>query len=394
MVIVIEYITTLINCSDYSLSAVDKDTVTSNHRVSSSPPTLPTGKETARILIPGKSKEPEIEGVVEKSNSSSPGDVLGLANYASDDEDDEIQSSSLPNSGKKELPQLSFEKPSEDKQDVDANGSSLVQPEELNRKQKILESEPSKASSIESKHSDTDTITDFSSDKNRKIERNAGKSTPDDISVSRSKDTVGLVRFEPPEDDNNVMKTSKDNNQDKEIRIKPDKNDRHDSKRSSGKDSEKKEESGKRTDEKGKGNYRRHDEMHLRKEKTDERNGSKERTKEQSSKLLAQESGSKKRSSHVDGKEDRRETERQHKTGAKEESNRKRENSKDMESERSRHKHASDSSRHKKRRSSSISRGRNSKDNSVHRDNDSSDEASNDSKRFSIHNYAFYHYFL
>ncbi|PON99043.1 PNN-interacting serine/arginine-rich protein [Trema orientale] len=362
---------------------VDKDTVTSNHRVSPSPSTLPPGKATAKIIVPGVSKESEVETVVEKSSSSFPGDVLGLANYATDDDDgDEIQSFSSPNSRKKELIQhLSFEKPLEDKHGVDANGSSSVQPEELSKKNKIMETEPSEASIIQSKYTDTEATMDFSSDENRKNESSAGGSKPDSSSVSRSKDTGDIVRSDPPEDDDNTLKTSKDSNQVKEMRMKQEKNDRHDGKRSSGKDLEKKEESGMRTDEKGNENHRRHDERHPRKEKTDERNGSKERMKEQSAKLLAQDSESKKRSSHVDAKEDRKETERQHKAGAKEESNRKREHTKDKESGRSRHKHASDSSRHKRRRSSSISRGRSSKDSSVHHDNDSSDDASNDSQR-------------
>ncbi|XP_062110406.1 uncharacterized protein LOC133822177 isoform X2 [Humulus lupulus] len=358
---------------------VDKETVSSNHRVSPSPSTLPSNKPTTKIIIPGKSKEYKIEGV-EKSSSSSPGDVLGLGNYATDDDDgDEIQSSSLPNSRKKELQHSYFEKPSEDKHDVGANGSSLAHPEELNRKQKILESETSKATSVESKYSNNDATANSKSDKIRKNESNAGGSTPDGINVSRSKNIVDVGGSEPPEDDENVTKTSKDSNQVKEVRTKAEKNDRHDSKRSSGKGFGKKEESDKRTDEKGNGNHRRHDERYSRKEKTGERNGSKERTKEQSDKLLVPESESKKRSSHVNARDDRKETERQHKAGAKEESNRKHEHTRDKESERSRHKHASDSSRHKRRRS--ISRGRSSKDDSVHRDNDSSDEASNDSKR-------------
>ncbi|XP_060969176.1 uncharacterized protein LOC115714936 isoform X1 [Cannabis sativa] len=367
---------------------VDKEIVpsTSNHRVSPSPSTLPSNKATTKIIIPGKSKEYESEGV-EKSSFSSPGDVLGLGSYATDDDDDdggggdEIQSPSLSNSRKKDLRHSNFEKSSEDKHDVGANGSSIAQAEEPNKKQKILESETSKAISFEPKYSNTDAITSSNSDKNRKNESNAGGSVPDDINVSRSKNTVDVGGYDLPEDDENVMKTSKDNNQVRQVRIKAEKNDKHDSKRSSTKGFEKKEESDKRTDGKGNGNHKRHDERHSRKEKTAERKGSKEKTKDQSNKPLAPESESKKRSSHVNTKEDRKETERQHKAGAKEENNRKHEHTREKESERSRHKHASDSSRHKRRRSTSVSRGRSSKDNSVHRDNDSSDEASNDSKR-------------
>ncbi|KAA8529630.1 hypothetical protein F0562_034270 [Nyssa sinensis] len=97
----------------------------------------------------------------------------------------------------------------------------------------------------------------------------------------------------------------------------------------------------------------------------------------------AKESDSRKKSTHPDGKEDRKETERDRRASAKEYSNRKRERGKDEKGERSRHKHSSESSRHKRHRSSSVgSRGRNSKDNSVvSHANDSSDEASDDSRR-------------
>ncbi|EXB82534.1 UDP-galactose:fucoside alpha-3-galactosyltransferase [Morus notabilis] len=398
-----EIATKVLNEDDLTVE-VDKGAVTSNHRVSRSPPTLPTPKATAKILIPGKSKEPETEGNTEKSSSSSPGDVLGLANYATDDEDDdETQSSRSPNSRRKDVLQL--EKPSEDRHDVDANGSSLVQPEGLSRNQTNLESEPSKASLIQSRY--TDAVTDLQ--QSRKNESDVAGSTSD----GRSKDISGEVRSELLEDDDLEMKRLKDNNQVKETKIRPDKNDRHESK-SSGKDFQKEEESGKiRTGEKGNGNQRRHDERHSRKEKTDELNGSKDRRKEQSSKSLekvqeseskkrskslekvqeseskkrskslekVQESESKKRSSHADVKEGRKETEAQRRAGAKEESNRKREHNKDKDDQRSRHKHASDSSKQKSRRSSSVSRGRNSKDDSGHCDYESSDEVSNDSKR-------------
>ncbi|KAF2301694.1 hypothetical protein GH714_028695 [Hevea brasiliensis] len=138
--------------------------------------------------------------------------------------------------------------------------------------------------------------------------------------------------------------------------MKSNEDNRHENKRSySGKDI-KEAQHGSRVDEKGDGNRRRQDEMHLRKEKTDNQNGSKERMKERGDRTgeNAKESESRKRSSHLDVKEDRKEAEKLQRSSAKED-NRKRGRVKDKEEDRARHKRASDSSRHKRRRSSSTS---------------------------------------
>lgn len=367
-----------------------------NYKVLPSPPAILPPKATAKVLIPAKAKESENEGISVKSSPSSPGDVLGLANYATDDDDednddDEIQSSRVPNSRKKVSVQHStVEKPPEVGHHVVANDSSLLHPEEQSSNQTKVEIDPSRTSSIESNHGDNGAITEFSHNRKRKLESTVGGNMLDGI--SRLKDTIGIVKSDLPEDDVNWTKVSKDDNHGKEMRKKPDKNDQHEAKdSSSGKKSHKDVESGKiRTDEKGDDTCRRQDGRHPRKEKTDERNGSRERIKEPSGKagVKPKESESKKRSSNLDVKEDRKEMDRHHKASAKEEINRKREHSKDKEEDRSRHKLASDSSRHKRRRSSSSSsRGRNSKDNLVNHAIDSSDEASDDSKRCTTINF-------
>ena len=367
----------------HSFAAVDKSKVFSNHNVFLSTPTVPTPKAAAQFLIPGKSKESETVGKTEKSSSISHGVLLGLANYATDDDDDEDETEDLssPNSGKNGVLRQST---SEDRHDANANGSSLVQSARTSKNQTNLENERSKACPVESKHSKTHAVvTEFSYDKNRKNESSTGGSAADDT----------LDRFESPENDRAVMKSPRDNNPVKETKIKPDKNDRHESKKSSGRDFQEEEESGmKRIDEKGDGKHRRHDERHSRRDKTEELSSSKDRRKEEK----AHESESKKRSSHVDDKEDKKETERErhHRADAKEESSRKREHAKDKEEDRSRHKHASDSSRHKKRRSSSVTRGRSSKEISAHHDNDTSDDASDDVKRFSIHNFQLFCFWI
>lgn len=70
--------------------AVDQNSEAVNQKVSPSSPLVPPSKATAKVLLPVKAKESEMENTSGKSSSSSPGNILGLANYASDD--DEIQS--------------------------------------------------------------------------------------------------------------------------------------------------------------------------------------------------------------------------------------------------------------------------------------------------------------
>ncbi|KAM1831524.1 hypothetical protein ACFX13_021602 [Malus domestica] len=309
---------------------VEQSALISNHKVLPSPPAVTTPKACAKVLIAAKSKEYETGDV--KSSSTLPGDVLGLANYATDEDgDSDIQSSGVPNSGKDaELQQSTVRMPSNDRHDATVNDRSSVELQEHGKSQITL---------------------------------------PDGTTASRLKDTVGIFKPELPKETVNVKNTSKDDPQVMESRMKPDKHDRDENKKSSVKDISKEIESGKiRTDEKGDENRKGH---YPRKERTDDRNGSKEKVKEQSVK----ESESRKRSYHADAKEDRRETERLHRANAKEDKDRKRGRTKEKEGDRSRHKQSTDSSRHKGRRSSSVgSRGRNSKD-------DSSDEASDDSKR-------------
>ncbi|XP_070666468.1 uncharacterized protein [Malus domestica] len=337
---------------------VEQSTPTSNHKVLPSPPAVTAPKASAKVLIGAKSKEYETEDV--KSSPTLPGDVLGLADYATDDEDEDsdIQSSGMPNSGKDAmLQQSSVKKPSNDRHDATVNDRSSVELQEHSKSQTILESGRGKTSSLESynrhKHDDS----------------NGDRNLPDGTTASRLNDTVGIFKPELPKENVNVKTTPKDDPQVMESRMKPDKHDRDESKKSFVKDINKEVESGKiRTDDKGDENRKG---QYPRKERADDRNGSQVKVKEQSVK----ESESRKRSSHADAKEGRRETERLHRAGAKEDKDRKRERTKDKEGDRSRHKHSTDSSRHKRRRSSSVgSRGRNSKD-------DSSDEASDDSKR-------------
>uniref|UniRef100_A0A5B7B1H3 Uncharacterized protein n=1 Tax=Davidia involucrata TaxID=16924 RepID=A0A5B7B1H3_DAVIN len=392
---------------------VDHNVVASNHKVSPSTPAVPTPKASAKVLIPVKARETDNEDVSEKSTSSSAGDVLGLASYASDDnEDDEIQSSSMPNSKKNTVHQQpSIRKLSEDMHTVE-NCSSQAETEQNSKGYANVKSNTSSRSlngatlhhgaavsvlinnmasresahgNVQSKHS-SKTVSGIGEDE---TDADSQKML-DGSDASKSKESIGekiVIKTEVPDESVHVKKPMTDNSQGRETRNKPDKNDRHETnKNSASKYLVKEVESVKnRTDGKGDENRTRHDERHVRKERTDDRNGLKERTKEPGVKSgeKAKESDSRKKSTHPDGKEDRKEAERDRTASAKEDKNRKRERAKDEKGERSRHKLSSESSRHKRRRSPSVgSRGRNSKDNSVvSHANESSDEASDDSRR-------------
>ncbi|KAF3944799.1 hypothetical protein CMV_028767 [Castanea mollissima] len=375
-------IATKVLSEDDLTADVDQNTVTYNHKVSpSSHPAVPVPKPSAKVLIPTLAKDSDTKSVGEKSSTSSPGNILGLANYASDDDDgdDEIKSSSVPNSNPV-LQQSSIEKLSEDAYGATENGISKVELKEDNNSQKTKES------------NNGDTISEMN---NNRVDRDMGHSysskvvsedTDDGINVSgkmldgtkssRSKNTAGVMESEHPGEYVNVKRASTDDPHHSETRRKLDKSDRHESKKSSGKDGSKI-----RADENG-DERRRQNERHSRRGKEDD--GSKERKKDQSSKPgeKTKDSESRKRSDRLEVKDDRKETERLHRASAKEDTKRKQERRKDEEEDRSRHKNASESSRHKRRRSSSISsKGRNSKDNSVSHANDSSDDASDNSKR-------------
>uniref|UniRef100_A0A5B7AZ34 Uncharacterized protein n=1 Tax=Davidia involucrata TaxID=16924 RepID=A0A5B7AZ34_DAVIN len=403
-------IATKVLSEDDLTGEVDPKVVASNHKLSPSTPAVPTPKVSAKVLIPAKAKETDTENVSGKSTSSSPGDVLGLASYASDDdEDNEVQSSGMPNSEENTVHQQPIIRKLSEVIHTVENGNSLAETEEHWKGYTNVESNPI------SRSPDGDTIyhgaviSELSNDVAGSAHGNVQSRYPfktvsgvgeDDTNVDgqkildsfdafKSKECVGekVVKTEVPFESVHAKKSMTDNSHGRETRNKPDKNDRHETNRSStSKNLVKEVESAKNgTDGKGDENRRRQDERHVRKERTVDRNGLKERIKEQGVKSgeKVKESDSRKKSSHPDVKGDRKESERGRGASAKEDSSRKKERAKDEKRERSRHKLTGESSTHKRRRSSSVgSRGRNSKDNSaVSHSNDSSDEASNDSKR-------------
>jgi len=357
--------------------AVEHQLVASNHKVPSlspSHPAISTPKASAKVLVPVRTKESENE----KSSSSSHGNVLGLVNYASD-EDDEIESSSISNSRKNPVPQLlAIPESAEDMNDAAENGNSQV---ELGKNSGVtnIESDLSKTSSVGSDNKINGAFSELSEHAHSKVVSGVrhveisvnGEKILESNNKAVPKATVeenAKIESDRIGESVNVEKPVVDYSQARDTRARPDQDSRHESRSS-----------GSMADEKGDDGHRRHDAKHSSKEKTGDLNGSKEKRRERKDKTgeSAKEPESRRRSSRPEVKEDRKDAEKLHRSSVKEDATRKRDRSKEKEEDRARHKPTSDSSKHKRTRSSSISsRGRNSKD------NDSSDEASDDSKRF------------
>ncbi|OVA20799.1 Reticulon [Macleaya cordata] len=379
-----------------------------------SPPPVPATKASAKVLIPVKSKESEADDVSEKSGSGSPGDILGLASYASDNDDDEvIESFSTPTAKQINTAQQQIEL-SENKPVAFENGSSLAETEGPSEGQIHKESEhkrtgPSRAPN----HSEGDSVPS-DNDRNKRSNHenislraalNGTSGIPEDkINVDGGKMPVAKVGFESkdsvegkvymkpelPHGNVNTGKSMVDDSHGRVSRSKADQYDEQEKKRNSAdKGFVKEAETAKlKADEKHSDfiDTRRQDQRHDRKDKTDDRDGSKEKVRDRGTKTgeKAKASDSRKSSKR---KDDKRETEKLKKAIGKEDGSKKRERAKDEKEDRSRQRSGRDSGRHKRRRSSSISsRGRNSKENSVgsHAD-ESSDGASADSRKRKPH---------
>ncbi|KAK7361566.1 hypothetical protein VNO77_03636 [Canavalia gladiata] len=391
-------IATKVLTEDDLTTEVGHNIATSNHKASASPPSAPVPKASAKVLVPVKEKELENDRVSEKSNSSSPGDVLGLGNYGSDadDGDDEISSSSVP--ANDAAYQSGVRKPLADMDDMLVNSSSRL--EEHGRNETNLVNNMVKTSSLPSRSSNGAAIDHLHDDKVTKefdhsrsskvVSKDIGDNGLNAIERSHtrfngfsSKDTSVISRSELPGKDVSEEKAT-DDHPSRESRRKSEKIGQLD-RSTSEKDFVKEVQSSKTgTDEKVNENRRRKDERHQKKEKSDYGNEAKERVKEHNSRHgeKTKESESRRRSSYVDVKDDRKEAEKSHRGGATEDTSRKKEHAKDKGEHKSRQKDSSNSDRHKRGRSSSVSsRGRTNKDQTVNHACDSSGEGSDGSKR-------------
>ncbi|KAJ4974712.1 hypothetical protein NE237_007886 [Protea cynaroides] len=378
---------------------VNRGSSPQDHKVLPSSPAVPTLVASAKGLLPVKAKEAEDDDVSGKSSSSPPGDVLGLASYASDD-DDENQSSSVPESKQTNTQhqQLTNGKLAEDVRDSVKNGSSKIEGPTGGRMD--IESDQKGTGQHEALENGLGGVLDHENDGTSavrvvgedKINTDGEKMVHSD--AFESKDAVGGRETMKPEQlpvKSNSKKSVANDFHGGEARNKSDKSHGHDGRGSVGKDFVKEGETNKtKTHDKhpDSADTKRRDERHARKEKADNRSALKERLKDRGAKSdeKARESDSRK-SSHVNSKDDRKETEKTRRASGKEDSNRKKERARDERGDRSKPKTERDSSRHKRRRSSSVSsRGRNSKDISVGvHYSDSSDEVSEGSSERKMH---------
>ncbi|KAK4429788.1 hypothetical protein Salat_1279500 [Sesamum alatum] len=347
---------------------VGRDNDMSNHQILPSTPSVLTPKASAKVLIPTKKKENDYEDTSEKSTSGAPGDILGLASYASDEEDEEIQSAGKTEfKGKLHTSAIILNQAFGRKSPFSATPDRGVANMELNgnRAAKELALDGDQHSSKKLSGTAEDELQHGSDKSNNSIiEKRVERNERRDGNLDARRLT---------NDDSRIQNTGN----------RSDKNDRHENKRSSlRKDPKDSESSKERLDKKGDEEHRRREERRARAERNDnpkDKGKEKSRTDEK-----VKNTESRKRLSPSGGREGRSETRRDKRTSGNEDDDEKRQDrTGDEKKERSRHKSGSESSRRKRHRSSSVGvRGRESKDNSLaSHANDSSDESSDDSPR-------------
>ncbi|GAA0140757.1 hypothetical protein LIER_02050 [Lithospermum erythrorhizon] len=333
--------------------------------------TAPINIVEPKVLIPVKVKEAESDDANEKSTSTLPGDILGLASYASDDEDDdkEIQSSEKPSS-----------KGSKNNMDTDSyrtiSGKNLVENGLL----------------LEGNEKPNDKLAGTKIDAGiKKQVITTGEGNPaveskqeGDSVVEEEEMLMGIVSHVPKE---TVVQAERPGNSktssielfDGRIRSESDKSERHEMRRnSSDKDYVKDENIHKgKVNEKGFETRGRYDEKNFDREKNGDQSARIDKAKEKGAKTgdKGKDSDSRIRSS-PDVKETKRDRDKERKSSFKEENGGKKERTKDGKGEKIRPKSSKDSGRHKRHHSPTESRGKDSKDSSGFSETGDSDDES------------------
>ncbi|KAK1403265.1 putative PNN-interacting serine/arginine-rich protein [Heracleum sosnowskyi] len=348
---------------------VDSSDASLNREASPSAPEIPTLKASAKVLITARPSATESDDS-RISILSAPGDLLGLASYASDDDEDyEIKNTDLPNS--KRIHQVSTTKKLSDDLSVGGNDLSAAEAKENLINNFVSETDGrmypngssgnyrpnnelnSNGSGRESSHgtlrSKNSSKTDLSPDDGVEVVNKAD--------ISMSKDNIkGLVKTELSVGSKKVTSGLTEVREDRK------------------KMDDKRQSSEGKYIARGDESRRRQDERKVKKEKTDDYDELNEKLKEHPD--------SKGRSGHRNDKD--MQTEKDRRTRGKEGNERKRDGTRDEKGERTRDKPTSDSSRHKRYRSPSVdSRGRDSKNHTVvgRTNNYSDDESSEESRR-------------
>ena len=372
--------------------------VTSNQNVSSSPFPVSTPKASAKVLLPVKVQEPDNDDTSEKSSSSSPGDVLGLGNYASDDEknddrDGEIQSSNMQGSKTMFNVELSSTKRNlRDIQDAVGNASTPGNVIEHSGNHVISDINDGSTSSVNemSKNTGFSKLNDDWMDREMGQEHSLKPSSKGkdnetkfgDGIASGTRDVLGMVSEQQGKNVNG-KNASKDPH-DGETKTKPLDSGKQESMRGSSlKDRVKEEGEVKtRTNEKADENRLKQDARRPRKEDADDQTIQKGKLKDQDVKSgeKGKDSDSRHRSTHHNSKDERRE-DKHLRASTKDGTDRNRVYTKDDEG-RTRQKISSELTRHK------SSRDRN-KDKAVDHSTNSSDD-SDDSKRYFLWMFLFF----
>ncbi|XP_042044788.1 C-type lectin domain-containing protein 180-like isoform X1 [Salvia splendens] len=358
---------------------VNRDGDLSNHHFLPSAPSVSTPKASAKILIPTKAKGSDTEDGSERSTSGTAGDILGLGNYASDEED-EIQNPGKPNlkDGSMQQSKLLDANPViensgyQEQRNVPASAAEILPNDNMAAK------EYASANSLHSCKRLSGTV---------ESEYQHGYDTSNSNNYLTEK---AVERDERPDGNFEAQRWMNNDSRTQNTRSGSDKNDELENKRSSMKKEQKNSESSKgRLDKKGDEEHRRHEERRARAGRNDHHDNFKDKVKEKGKtdeKAISNEP--RKRPSSSDNKEGTIEAHKDKRSSSKKDDDGKRkERTGDERKERSRHKSGTEPSRHKRRQSSSVgARDRGTKDNSLDsRANESSDESSDDSRRKSHH---------
>lgn len=358
-----------------SFVLVDRDIDLSNHRVSTSGSSVFAPKASAKVLIPTKAKESDNKDISENSPAGSPGDILGLGSYASDEED-ETQSPSKPSSKDSSMGQHSSSSKLLEGDRVIENGGSAEETEEQRNVQAKLDTSstgrrsPAIVANLESNNNKA--AKEFASaDGQHSSRRSPGITENDKQHGYDSSKLSNIQRNEIQGGDTEAKRWMSNDSHIQNISNGFDKRDEHEHKTSSMKKEHRDSESSKgRLDKKADEVHRRHEERRARNDhhgKTDEK---------------AKNNESRKRLSPSSDKEGETETHKDKRSSSKRDNGEKRkERTGDERKERSRHKSDVESSRHKRRRSSSVGARDRENNTVITRPHDSSDESSDDSKR-------------
>ncbi|VFQ93210.1 unnamed protein product [Cuscuta campestris] len=352
----------------------------SSHKVSSSAHDVLTPKASATVLVPFKTKE-NSDSDSKKSSSGPPGNVLGLADYASDGDDNEIQSYVNANVDKVNYAEQSIViKPIEGKKPIE-NGSSHEK----------IEKDGSISDNVENAmKTNPDTLTvSFdkvgtpSSDDRATIELVREDSRPSSkTKLGLAEETVAEeadVEIEGPNKNFDSKKRKPDHSH---IREGQNNSDKSGARYSTADDISKCKH--KDIDNIKDRTFKTENDNHkyVKDEKTNVLDNKKDRVKDKNVKSAQKEEPDSRKKASIDTSESKGMTGRENRSSAKGDIGKGREKNRDERREKSRRKDESDSGKHRRQRSSSIgSRGRENKDNLVSYPTDSNDESSDDYKR-------------